>query len=56
MFKRTFDFTNETASNQPARKKSLFGGSRQFNAVQRSLVAIFIYKKDRAARRRKKAV
>jgi hypothetical protein len=55
MFKRTFDFTNETASNPPARKKRLFGCSRRFNAVQRSLVAIFLYKKDRAARRRKKS-
>jgi hypothetical protein len=27
MFKRTFDFTNETASHPPARKKRLFGGS-----------------------------
>jgi hypothetical protein len=38
------------------REKRFFGGSMQFNAVQRSLVAIFIYKKDRAARRQKKAM
>jgi hypothetical protein len=35
MFKRTFDFTNETASNPPARKKASSAvqrGSTRFNA------------------------
>jgi hypothetical protein len=46
MFKRTFDFTNETASHPPAQKSAS-------SAVQHLLVVTFLYKKYRAARQRK---